>query len=110
MKKRDLWIIIGILVFGTLISFLSRQAMDSGKQVRVSIDNEVVDVFDLDKDTEKDYQTQYGENDLVIKDKKVYIDHADCTNQICVQTQPVSDVGETIACLPHKLIVEVISE
>ena len=110
MKKRDLWIIIGIVVFGLVISYFSKQMTDTGKEVRITIDNEVADVLDLDKDTTKTYQTAEGENTLVIKAGEVSSTEADCKNQICVNTQAISEVGETIACLPHKLLVEVIKE
>ena len=110
MKKRDLWIIIGIVVFGLVISYFSKQMTDTGKEVRITIDNEVADVLDLDKDMTKTYRTSEGENTLVIKDGEVSITEADCKNQICVNTQAISEVGETIACLPHNLLVEVIKE
>ena len=32
---------------------------------------------------------------------------ADCRDQICVRHRAVSAVGESIICLPHKLVVEI---
>ena len=114
MKKRDLWIIIGIVVFGLVISYFSKQMTDTGKEVRITIDNEVADVLDLDKDTTKTYQTAEGENTLVIKDGEVSITEADCKNQICVHHGVIDPsnlddllLDHWIVCLPNGVSVEV---
>ena len=42
-------------------------------------------------------------NILEIKDGKANVVKADCANQICVHTAPISKVGDSIICLPDKL-------
>ena len=37
----------------------------------------------------------------------VVMESADCRDQICVRHKPVSSKGESIICLPHKLVVEI---
>ena len=44
---------------------------------------------------------------LVIEDGKAYMEEADCPNQICVHHSPVSHKGETIVCLPNRVVIEV---
>lgn len=44
---------------------------------------------------------------LVIDDGAAYMESADCPNQICVHHNPVSHKGETIVCLPNRIIVEI---
>lgn len=110
MKKKEVIIVIVMLVFGLCIQQTSAYYMKHGKKVRVTIDKEITDTFELRQDTEKTYTTAHGTNKLVIKDGKAYIESADCANQICVHTAPISDTGQSIACLPHKLIVEVVDE
>lgn len=64
--------------------------------------------------------TQQGKNDqvvnipgfvgnciLVIKDGKAYMLEADCPNQICVHHSAISHKGETIVCLPNRIIIEI---
>ena len=46
-------------------------------------------------------------NILVIKDGRADMTDADCPDRICVNHRPVSQEGETIVCLPHKVVVEV---
>ena len=60
-----------------------------------------------------DFQTtiQIGEetNLLVIRDGKAMVQEASCPDGICVRHRPISKVGETIVCLPHQLVVKVVS-
>lgn len=107
MKKKEIWIVAAILVFGLVIQQVSARISRPGLQARVTVDNAVVDTFELNRDTEKTYVTPYGTNTLVIKDGQADVRAADCANQICVHDAPVSKEGETIACLPHHLLVEV---
>ncbi|MBQ9155690.1 MAG: NusG domain II-containing protein [Eubacterium sp.] len=50
------------------------------------------------------------ENILKIEDGRVSMVKADCPDKICVDHKPIRNVGETIVCLPHKLVVEIIDE
>ena len=52
-------------------------------------------------------QGKVGECILIIKDGEAYMQEADCPNQICVHHSPVSHKGETIVCLPNRVIIEI---
>ena len=54
--------------------------------------------------------TQEHHNHIRVKNETIAIDEADCPDKICVQTGAISKPGEIIACLPHKLIIEIKSE
>lgn len=46
-------------------------------------------------------------NLLVLSENGVAMEAADCRDQICVNHRPVSRGGESIICLPHRLVVEI---
>ncbi|MCM1266383.1 MAG: NusG domain II-containing protein [Bacteroidales bacterium] len=46
-------------------------------------------------------------NVLRISGTEVSMEAADCPDQICVHHIPISKAGESIICLPHKLVVEI---
>lgn len=46
-------------------------------------------------------------NTLVIKDGMVDMIYADCPDRICVKHTPISHAGETIICLPNKIVVTI---
>ena len=41
----------------------------------------------------------------MIKDGQAYVSEADCDNQVCVHTQPVTKAGGQIICLPHRVVI-----
>ncbi|MBQ6026404.1 MAG: NusG domain II-containing protein [Lachnospiraceae bacterium] len=45
---------------------------------------------------------------LVISDGKADMESADCPNQICVHHSAISHTGETIVCLPNRVVIEVV--
>lgn len=103
MKKGDIFVILAVLliVAATLVFwFFGGKA---GNTVAVKKNNEILYELPLNKDKTVDLKG----NILVIKDGKAFIESADCKNQICVNHKPISKTGETIVCLPHKVLVEI---
>ena len=35
------------------------------------------------------------------------MESSDCHNQVCVNHKPISRSGESIICLPHKVVVQI---
>lgn len=71
------------------------------------IDNRLVDTISLNSACEKEYITDDGSNRVTVKDNSIRIEAADCPDQVCVNMGFKDRDGETITCLPHKLIIEV---
>ena len=61
----------------------------------------------LDTDATYTVSTPNGYNNVTIADGVVDVTSADCSNQVCVNTDPASQPGEQIVCLPHEVGVEV---
>ena len=51
-----------------------------------------------------------GRNTVRIRDGKVDVTSANCGNQVCVEHEPVDTAGEQIVCLPHGMVVEVVTD
>lgn len=49
-------------------------------------------------------------NLLCIAEGKIWMEEADCRDQICVRHKPISGNRESIICLPHKLVIELTSD
>lgn len=45
---------------------------------------------------------------LIISDGKADMESADCPNQICVHHGAISHTGETIVCLPNRVVIEIV--
>ncbi len=111
MKKAD-FIVIGAVavVVAVLLIVLYGVNSNSGDYVQIEVDTKIVDVLPLDTDTEKTIKTDNGTNKLVIKDGKAKMIEADCPDGICVNHKSINRSGESIICLPHKVVVTVVNE
>lgn len=46
-------------------------------------------------------------NTVEVKDNAIAMTDADCPDKICIQTGFISQPGQPIVCLPHKIIIEI---
>lgn len=52
-------------------------------------------------------ETEFGYNLVEIGDNQVRVIEADCPDKIDVKQGYISRIGETIVCLPNKMVVEI---
>lgn len=112
MKKAD-FIIIGAVaaVVAVLLIFLYGINSGTGDYVQIEVDGELVEVLPLDEDATREIKTDNdGINILVIKDGKAAVTDANCPDGICAKHIPVNKSGESIICLPHKVVISVVSD
>ena len=110
MKKGD-FLIIGIVLVLIAVSFLPVfLPKNEGNAVTVTVAGKTVLITSLDRDFEQEIVTEYGTNTLVIKDGYADIISADCHGNDCVYQKKISKNGETIVCLPHKMVVQITSQ
>ena len=108
-KKTDL-IIVFILVLIAAAGFFAFRFFGSGEgtTVRISVDGEVFGEFPLASDRIIDIPGRIGTLKLSIQNGRADMIYADCPNQICVKHSEINAKGETIVCLPNRVIAEVI--
>lgn len=110
MKKKDIILIAAVLVIA-LASFAAiKMTQKDGKQVVVTVDGKEVYQASINKDQTYKIPEENGTNIMQIKDGKVTMKKADCKDQICADHKPIEKSGETIVCLPHKVVIEIKSE
>ena len=73
------------------------------------IDGEEYGTYPLSEDTTIEVENAFGNNRIVLEQGKVSMVQADCPDQYCVEHNAISKTNETIVCLPHKLVVEVLA-
>lgn len=110
MKKKDIILIAAVLVIA-LVSFAAiKMTQKDGKEVVVTVNNKEVYKTSINKDQTYKIPEESGTNIMQIKDGKVTMKKADCKDQICADHKPIEKSGETIVCLPHKVVIEIKSE
>lgn len=112
MKKADFILIaVVVAIAGVLLFFLYGVNSQSGSYVRIEIDGETVETLDLNEDATREIETENGgTNLLLIKDGKAKITEANCPDGICTNHKEINKNGESIICLPHKVVVTVVNE
>lgn len=46
-------------------------------------------------------------NTVHIKDGEVWVTDSSCTNQVCTKHAPIDEAGESIICLPNRMVVKI---
>lgn len=113
VKKWDIIIIIILLVISFIpyIIFInSKEAKSDESYAVISIAGKEYKKVRLDnnvKDEEFTINTKDGINVVKIVKNKIAIIDADCPDRICELPGFISNVGERLVCLPHKLVIEI---
>ena len=77
-----------------------------GKTAEVYVDGEKYVTLRLDKDERLalDHLT------IVVSDGNVWVEDADCKDKICEKTGKISKEGQSIICLPNRLIIRILGK
>ena len=104
----DIVLLATVILLCVVVTVLLVTSREDGLEVEIVSDGEVVKTMELKKDGEYEVVTDRGTNLVVIEDGQVTVKEADCPDKVCVNHKPVSMTGETIICLPHKLVIEIV--
>lgn len=107
ISKTDIILCVAILSVCLIGIILIRLTRDNGYNVNIMIDGKLKDSYKLNENREFDVVSELGSNHVVIADGYVYVTNADCPDKVCVEHYKIGKDGETIICLPHKLVIEV---
>ena len=106
-RKNDL-IFVAVLLSVLLIAGLGILLFRAeGDTVTVTVDGVLWAEYPLNEDRTVEIKTERGVNLLVIRNGKAKIESASCPDGICSSHRPISHNGESIICLPNKVVVTV---
>ena len=97
-------VILSFSIFALCTFFFARA---EGAYAVVMIDGRQSARYSLSQDTEVEIKSENGVNILRIEDGKASVISASCHDGVCVRHKAVSRDGETIICLPNKLIIRI---
>ncbi len=108
--KRNLSLLAAILLLAA-VCFAGYLLANRGAAAyaAVSVDGTEIARFDLRQETE--YRISGyggGQNRLVIRGGEAWIEEASCPDKLCVRQGRIRRGGETIICLPNRVVVEII--
>ncbi|MBS7577188.1 MULTISPECIES: NusG domain II-containing protein [unclassified Enterococcus] len=107
------FLIVSILVIGSFLPlFILRNTNSAGNEVwaELRVDGKLIKKFDLSQNEASNYRYVADDGDynlIEVKNQQIRIKEANCGDQICIKRGWIKKSGETIVCLPHKLVIEI---
>lgn len=109
MKKKDIILGIGIITVALLmLLFMQINRGEEGDRIQVTLDGKVYGTYFLEKDQVIEIEEGSFYNKICVEDGKAYMEEANCPDGYCEEQGKISRHTQTIVCLPHKLVVEVL--
>ena len=108
-RRADIFLLAALLlltVIGTVLFLRGNGSTGSDIYAVIYVDGEKLASLPLSEDTDYQVKTGRGSNLVCVRDRRVFVESADCPDKVCVHTPALT--GETngvIACLPHRVII-----
>ncbi|BFH71399.1 MAG: NusG domain II-containing protein [Paenibacillus dendritiformis] len=118
MKRGDL-ILIGVIVIAALAFLVpkwlfqqeSENLHNSKVFANITVDGELYQKVELTKEEQIiKVETSKGLNILKVHDYGIEMFEADCPDKVCLSFGFVTRPNSTIVCIPHRVLVELVSE
>lgn len=111
LTKIDFIMMAVILIIASSLFIFYKSTQKEAGFVRIKINNKLIREQALDKNDAFEVTDNHGGvNKIVIANSSVKVTEANCSDLVCTYQKPISKSGESIICLPHKLVVEVYSK
>ena len=87
---------------------IQKSAASDKQMLKISVDGEVCGEYSL-KDKQ---EIKIGDTNVcqIEEDGTVSMTEADCPDQLCVKQGKIKAFGESIICLPNKVVLEIVTE
>ena len=105
MTRNDLILIAVLLTFS--LTPLAMHSTAEKKFAVVKVDGVIIHELDLMQEKTFVIESELGKNFIALHGGEVSVVEADCPDKICLRRGAIKNVGETIACVPHKLLIEI---
>lgn len=105
--KADLCLIAGILLAAGLAAFFLYDAYGRKAAAAVVIEQDGREVMrlPLSEDMTVRIPAESGYNVICITERGAEVTQTDCPDQICRKQGAITALGESIICLPHRLVI-----
>lgn len=112
LTKGDKFLIVFVVILAVIsLIFIRNQGLSTAdKYVSIQVNGEEIKKVIFDKKIIGEQiaiNTEHGFNLVEIGDESVKVVDADCPDKIDVKQGSISKIGETIVCLPNKLVIEI---
>lgn len=107
MKRTDIYLLFFLLIFTGLFFLLwPLPNENTAEYIQVTVNGKYYGTWALNVPKEITVSSALGKNRITIKNGSAFISKSDCPGQDCIKQKGIKKHGDTIICLPHKLVIE----
>jgi hypothetical protein len=111
LKKADILLIGGIIALGCVLGLVILLTQHKGNIVQVRVDGTMIENLQMtDNLTYEINGVNGGTNLLIIQDGEAWVEEASCPDGLCKNMGKISQVGQSVICLPNKVVVEILDK
>ena len=105
--RNDVILIVSLLAVIAIAAACLFLLRGEGDRVEVTVDGKLFGSYSLQTDQRIEIPSEHGFNLLVIEGGAARVEEASCPDGICAAHRPIKRDGESIICLPNKVVVSV---
>ena len=106
--KNDILLIAALLLLALIVWGVLRLTREQGGEAIVTVDGQLAATIPLSVEATLPVGEGQGFRNVVeVSGGRVRVSDADCPDRLCVRQGWIAYDGESIVCLPHKLVVTV---
>lgn len=100
-----IWDVVLIVLLLVLVGLSLYFALspESGTTAEIYLDGELYDTCPLSRDA----QITLDHLTIVVSGGRVWVEDADCSDKICEKRGAISQAGQSIVCLPNRVVVKI---
>ena len=113
IRKADIALFFVLVTLGIVLSILGlfngagKADGSSPALVKISVAGNPYGTYDLSTNQEIEITNGQNLNKVIIKDNEVQMIEANCHNKVCIKQGRISKPGQTIICLPNRVLVQI---
>lgn len=107
IRKNDIFLVASVIILCIIIAVIPFFFSSDGSSVLIYVDGELYAEKSLNENSVTDID---GLMQVVIENGKAYVENSVCPNGACEHSAPVSASGESIICLPNKIMIKISGE
>lgn len=109
ITKRDILLIFCVIILGVVLLLPKSFARSEGERVIVNCDGKET-AYSLKNDGEYSIVSGGYHYVLRVENGTVSVAYSDCPDKVCVRSGRISHSGESVVCIPGRLVVTVSGE
>lgn len=107
IRKADILLALALILIGVGASLWISRYNTTGNRVIIESDGKTYGSYSLSENRTITVTRGNRSNVVRILDGSVSVTEASCHNQVCVKHKPIHTTGESIICLPNKVVIKI---